>query len=77
MIEMGILQDDLVIVKKQNSAQNGQVVVAMIDEGATVKRFYKKDNQIELRPENETMESIFTNDCEILGRVIGLHRDIY
>lgn len=77
MIEMGILQDDLVIVQKQNTANNGQVVVAMIDDGATVKRFYKKNNQIELRPENSSMDSIFVDDCEILGRVIGLHRDIY
>ncbi len=77
MIEAGILEDDLVIVRKQNQAANGEIIVAMIDEGATVKRFFKHANQIELRPENSSMSSIFAQDCQILGKVIGLQRRIY
>ncbi len=77
MIEAGILDEDLVIVRRQNTASNGEIIVAMIDEGATVKRFYKRAGTIELKPENSTMSSIFAQDCHILGKVIGLQRRIY
>ena len=77
MIEAGIFQDDLVIVRKQNTAKNGDIVVAMLDDAATVKRFYRRENIIELRPENSSMEPILTRDCQLLGKVIGLQRRIY
>ena len=77
MIEAGILQNDLVIVRKQNTATNGEIVVAMIDEAATVKRFFLRDGAVELRPENSSMEPIVTSDCQILGKVIGLQRKIH
>lgn len=77
MIEAGILQDDLVIVRKQNTARNGEIIVAMLEDSATVKRFFLKDGTVELRPENSSMTSIFSTECQILGKVIGLQRRIY
>lgn len=75
MINIGILNGDIVIVKKQNTAQNGEIVVALIDEGATVKRFFKESNSIRLQPENDYMEPIIVPNCEILGIVKGLFRN--
>lgn len=77
MIEAGILQDDLVIVRRQATATNGDIVVAMLEDSATVKRFFQRNGSVELRPENSTMSSIFTTDCQVLGKVIGLQRRIY
>lgn len=74
MINMGIFDGDNIIVKKQNTARDGEVVVALVDDSATVKRFYKKADHIELHPENDYMEPIIVDNCEILGKVIGLVR---
>lgn len=76
MIEAGILDGDLVLVQEQKQANNGEIVVAMIDDEATVKRFYKEDSRIRLQPENQFMEPIFTDDVQILGKVIGLYRTL-
>lgn len=77
MIEAGILNGDMVIVRQQHDANNGDVVVALLDEEATVKRFYKEKNRIRLQPENSLMEPIFTSDLKVLGKVIGLVRRIH
>ena len=74
MIEAGILHGDLIIVEQTNTAQNGQIVVALIDNEATVKTFYKRADHICLQPENSSMEPIIVKNVEILGRVIGLFR---
>ncbi|MFS0751724.1 transcriptional repressor LexA [Oceanobacillus sp. 1P07AA] len=78
MIEAGILDGDMVIVKQQNTALNGEIVVAMTEENeATVKRFFKEDKRIRLQPENATMEPLFYENVTILGKVIGLYRNIH
>lgn len=74
MIEAGILDGDYILVKKTNSAENGQIVVALIDDEATVKTFYKEKGHIRLQPENSTMDSIIVPDCKILGKVCGVFR---
>lgn len=74
MINAGIFNGDNIIVSKQNSAHNGEIIVALVDDSATVKRFYKEEGHIRLQPENDTMEPIIVSDCEILGKVIGLIR---
>ncbi len=74
MINAGILSGDLVLVEQISIAQNGDMVVALIDEGATVKTFYKEDGHIRLQPENDTMERIIVVDVQILGKVIGVFR---
>ncbi len=76
MIEAGILDGDLILVKKQNTASNGQIVVALIEDSATVKTFYKEKDHIRLQPENSTMEPIIVSDCKILGKVAGVFRKI-
>lgn len=78
MIEAGILDGDMVIVKQQNTAQNGEIVVAMTDENeATVKRFFKEKDHIRLQPENATMDPLIYQNVTILGKVIGLYRNIH
>ncbi|WP_404452718.1 transcriptional repressor LexA [Virgibacillus necropolis] len=78
MIEAGILDGDMVIVKQQNVAQNGEIVVAMTDENeATVKRFFKEKDHIRLQPENATMEALIYQNVTILGKVVGLYRNIH
>ena len=74
MIEAGIIDGDYILVKKQNVAQNGQIVVALIDDSATVKTFYKEKDHIRLQPENSSMDPILVPDCQILGRVAGVFR---
>lgn len=74
MIEAGILDGDYILVKKQNSANNGEIVVALIEDEATVKTFYKEKDHIRLQPENSTMEPIIVPDCQILGKVSGVFR---
>lgn len=74
MINMGIFDGDQIIVKKQNTASNGEVIVALVDDSATVKRFYKEKDHIRLQPENDNMDPIIVPNCEILGKVIGLIR---
>lgn len=77
MIETGILDGDMVIVKQQNTADNNDIVVAMTeDDEATVKRFFKDENHIRLEPENATMEPLIYDNVTILGKVIGLYRTI-
>lgn len=76
MIEAGILDGDLILVKKQNTALNGEIVVALIEDSATVKTFYKENGHIRLQPENSSMEPIIVNDCAILGKVGGVFRKI-
>ena len=74
MIEAGILDGDYILVKRTNSAENGQIVVALIDDEATVKTFYKEKGHIRLQPENSTMDPIIVPDCKILGKVCGVFR---
>lgn len=74
MIEAGILDGDYILVKKQNTAHNGEIVVALIGEEATVKTFYKEVDHIRLQPENSTMDPIIVPNCEILGKVAGVFR---
>ena len=77
MINAGIYDGDYVIVQKQNTAKNGEIVVAMTEENeATIKTFYKEDGYIRLQPENDTMDPIILNNCTILGKAIGLYRKI-
>lgn len=76
MIEAGILDGDYILVKRQSTATNGQIVVALIGDEATVKTFYKEKGHIRLQPENSTMDPIIVNDCQILGRVAGVFRKI-
>ena len=76
MINAGILNGDSVIVRKQSSANNGEIVVAMTEENeATVKRFYKEKDHYRLQPENDTMDPIILENVTILGKVVGLYRD--
>lgn len=78
MIDAGIRNGDYVIVRQQQTANNGDIVVAMTaDDEATVKRFYKEKDHIRLQPENETMEPLRLKHVTILGKVIGVFRDIH
>ncbi|TDQ39737.1 transcriptional repressor LexA [Aureibacillus halotolerans] len=78
MIEAGIYDGDFVVVKQQQTANNGDIVVAMTeDHEATVKRFYKEKDFIRLQPENAAMEPIILHDVTILGKVVGLYRAIH
>jgi len=74
MVNAGIYDGDQIIVKQQSTASNGEIVVALVDDSATVKRFYKKNGHIRLQPENDFMEPIIVDSCEIIGKVIGLIR---
>lgn len=77
MINAAILDGDLIIVQKQSTAQNGEIVVALLDnENATVKTFYKENGHIRLQPENDTMEPIIADDVVIIGKVIGIFRKL-
>lgn len=77
MINAGILDGDIVIVERQNTARNGEIVVAMNDENeVTLKTFYKEKDHFRLQPENDTMEPIILNNVTILGKAIGLYRQI-
>ena len=75
MINVGIYEKDLVIVEQCSSARNGEIVVALIEDSATVKTFYKENGYVRLQPENDYMDPILVEHCEILGRVIGLFRN--
>lgn len=74
MINAGIFSGDQIFVERCNSARNGDMVVALVDDSATVKTFYKENGHIRLQPENDTMEPIIVDDCEILGKVFGVLR---
>lgn len=74
MINIGIFNSDKVIVEKQSTALNGEIVVALVEDSATVKRFYKEKGHYRLQPENDDLEPIIVDDVTILGKVIGLYR---
>ena len=74
MINVGIFSGDQIFVNACNTAHNGDTVVALIDDSATVKTFYKEDGHIRLQPENDTMDPIIVDDCQILGKVFGVFR---
>ncbi len=74
MINAGILDGDMVLVEQRATARNGEMIVALIEDGATVKTFYKEDGHIRLQPENDTMDPIIVTDLQILGKVIGVFR---
>ena len=76
MIEAGILDGDYILVKRQNTANNGDIVVALIGDEATVKTFYKEKDHIRLQPQNPTMDPIIVPNCEILGKVAGVFRKL-
>ena len=77
MIEAGILDGDKVIVRSQTIAENGDIIVAMTeDDEATVKRFYKEESRYRLQPENSTMEPIYLDNVSVLGKVVGLFREM-
>ncbi|MGO1469123.1 MAG: transcriptional repressor LexA, partial [Tissierella sp.] len=76
MIDAGILDGDLVLIKEQSTAINGDIVVALLDDEATIKRFFKEENAIRLQPENQFMDPIYSKNVQILGKAIGLFRNI-
>ena len=77
MIEVGINDGDYVVVKEQQVARNGEIVVGLIEDGATVKRFFKESDHIRLQPENSSMEPIIVKDCAIVGKVVAVMRKVY
>ncbi len=77
MVNAGILDRDYIIVRKQESAINGEIIVALLDDEATVKRFFKTDKNIKLMPENDYMEPIIAKDVKIIGKVIGVIRKYF
>lgn len=74
MINAGIFNGDQIFVQQCNTARNGDTIVALIDDSATVKTFYKEKDHIRLQPENDDMDPIIVNDCQILGKVFGVFR---
>jgi repressor LexA len=74
MIEAGIFDGDMAIIEKVNVAENGDIIVALIDNEATLKRFFKEKEHIRLQPENSTMKPIIVEDCSILGKLVGIFR---
>ena len=74
MINAGIFDGDNILVQKQDTARNGDMVVALVEDSATVKTFYKEDGHIRLQPENDNLAPIIVPDCKILGKVISLYR---
>jgi repressor LexA len=76
MKDAGILEGDYVIVRRQETAGDGDIVVALVGEEATVKRFFRENDHVRLQPENETMEPIRTREAQVLGRVVGLCRRV-
>ncbi len=76
MKNIGMFDGDKIVVKKQETAENGDIVVALVEDSATVKRFFKRDNKIILHPENDDMEDFIFDNVSILGKVVGLIRNI-
>ena len=76
MKDAGILQGDHVIVRRQDTADNGEIVVALVGEEATVKRFFREEDHVRLQPENPALEPILTRDVQLLGRVVGVCRRV-
>jgi repressor LexA len=76
MKDVGILEGDLVVVRTQDAADDGEIVVALVGEEATVKRFFQETDHVRLQPENESMEPIRSRDVRVIGKVVGLMRNI-
>ena len=76
MKNAGILPDDWVVVRRQDTADDGEIVVALVGEEATVKRFFREDDHVRLQPENETMEPIRSREVRVMGRVVGVLRKV-
>jgi repressor LexA len=77
MIDAGILEDDFVVVRRSETARNGEIVVALVgDDEATVKRYFREQDHIRLQPENETMEPIIASEVSIVGKVVGVFRSV-
>lgn len=76
MIKIGMYDGDKIVVRKQNNADNGDIVVALVDDSATVKRFFKRGGKVILHPENDDMEDFVFDDVTILGKVVGLMRNM-
>ena len=77
MINAGIFNDDYILVREQDTANDGDIVVALIDqENATVKRFFREKNRIRLQPENDTMQPFYETNVSVLGKVIGIYRQM-
>lgn len=74
MINAGIRDNDLAIIECAQTAINGEIVVALIDDSATIKRFFKEKDHVRLQPENDAMEPIIVDDCKILGKLVGIFR---
>lgn len=74
MINVGIHNGDCLLVQSRNTAENGEIVVALVDDSATVKTFYREKDRIRLQPENDQMDPIYVNDVTILGKAVGLYR---
>ena len=74
MVNAGIMDGDQIFVESCDTAENGETVVALIDDSATVKTFYKENGHIRLQPQNDEMDPIIVNDCQILGKVFGVFR---
>jgi len=76
MIDAGILEGDFVVVRKQETAADGEIIVALVGEEATVKRFFREADHVRLQPENRAMEPIRSKDVRVMGRVVGLFRSV-
>lgn len=74
MVNVGIIDNDLAIIESAQNAINGDIVVALIDDSATIKRFFKENDHIRLQPENDTMDPILVDNCQILGKLVGIFR---
>jgi repressor LexA len=74
MVDEGILDGDLVLVRQQPDASNGDIVIAMLEDSATVKTFFRESGHIRLQPANKAFNPIVVQECEVLGKVIGLYR---
>ncbi len=76
MIDAGIMDGDKVVIRRQDTANNGEIVAALIEDSATIKRFYKENGRFRLQPENKTMEPMFFDNVSIIGKVVGLIRNL-
>ena len=74
MINAGIFSGDHLLIEQKSTAENGEIIVALLDDSATVKTFYKEKGHIRLQPENDTMDPIIVDNCQILGTVFGVFR---
>ena len=76
MIDAGILDGDMVVIRRQSTANNGDIVAALVDDSATIKRFFRENGHFRLQPENSTMQPMIFDEVQILGKVIGLIRNM-